>query len=81
MSFTTFSRNEFNQDISYAKRATHEELVFITDHGNPAHELLNIEECRRLSCSPSNIIDLLGMPGVEDIAFDPPSMGEMSGRQ
>jgi hypothetical protein len=77
MSFTTFSSEEFDQDISRANRVTQDGPVFITDNGNPKHVLLSIEEYRRLSGTSLNIVELLGMSGVEDITFDPPRMGEM----
>lgn len=77
MRITTLSSREFNQDTGRAKRAAQRGPVFITDRGKPAHVLLSIEEYRQLSGSSANIIDLLGMPGVEDIAFDPPRLGEI----
>lgn len=77
MRITTLSSREFNQDTGRAKRAAQRGPVFITDRGKPAHVLLSIEEYRKLSGSSPNIIDLLGMPGVEDIDFDPPRLGEM----
>jgi prevent-host-death family protein len=75
--FTTLSSREFNQDTSRAKKAAQNGPVFITDRGNPAHVLLSIEDYRKLSGSSLNIVQLLGMPGVEDVDFDPPRLGEM----
>jgi len=46
--------------------------VFITDRGKPAHVLLSIEEYRRITGSRRKIADVLTMPGVADIEFDPP---------
>jgi prevent-host-death family protein len=77
VSITTLSSREFNQDTSRAKKAASEGPVFITDRGSPAHVLLSIEEYRKLAGSFPNIVELLGMPGVEDIAFDPPRLGKM----
>jgi prevent-host-death family protein len=74
--FTTVSSREFNQDTGRAKKAAKKGPVFITDRGTPAHVLLSIEDYRKLSGSSLNIVELLGMPGVEDIAFDPPRLGE-----
>ena len=71
MAITTISSREFNQDTSGAKRATKEGPVFITDRGVPAHVLLSIEDYRRLSGDEPSIVDLLYMPGVADIEFDP----------
>jgi prevent-host-death family protein len=74
MSITTLSSREFNQDTSRAKQAAYKGPVFITDRGRPAHVLLTIEDYQKLSGSHGSIIDLLSMPGVEDIEFDPPRL-------
>jgi prevent-host-death family protein len=71
MSITTLSSREFNQDASKAKKAAKSGPVFITDRGRPAHVLLTIEEYRKLTGESANIIDLLAMPGVEDVDFEP----------
>jgi hypothetical protein len=46
--------------------------VFITDRGRPAHVLLSIEEYQKLVGPSASIIDLLAVPGVEDVEFEPP---------
>lgn len=71
MPITTFSSREFNHDASRAKKAALNGPVFITDRGRPAHVLLTIEEYRQLTHTQSGIIDLLAMPGVADIDFEP----------
>ncbi|HIH2652350.1 prevent-host-death protein [Burkholderia cenocepacia] len=72
MTITTLSSRELNQDVTKAKKATKDGLVFITDRGRPAHVLLSFEEYQRLTRQRRNIADALAMPGVEDIEFDPP---------
>ncbi len=74
MSITTLSSREFNQDTSRAKKASSKGPVFITDRGKPAHVLLSIEEYRRISGQRRNIVDVLSMPGLADIEFDPPTL-------
>lgn len=74
MTITTLSSREFNQDTSRAKQAANKGPVFITDRGRPAHVLLTIEDYRQLSGSRASIVELLSMPGVEDIEFDPPRL-------
>lgn len=69
---TTISSREFNHDTSGAKKAALSGPVFITDRGRPAHVLLSIEDYQRLAGGNASIIDLLAMPGAEDIEFDPP---------
>ena len=71
MTITTLTSREFNQDTSRAKKAAKSGPVFITDRGRPAHVLLTIEEYQRVTASQSSIVDLLAMPGIADIEFEP----------
>lgn len=75
MTITTLSSREFNQDASRAKRAAKNGPVFITDRGRPAHVLLTVEEYRKLTGEGISILDLLAMPGAEDIEFELPQAG------
>ncbi len=77
MPITTLSSRAFNQDTSGAKKAARNGPVFITDRGKPAHVLLTIEDYEKLTGESGNIVELLAMPGVEDIDFEPPRL-EMS---
>ena len=77
MAVTTLSSREFNQDASGAKKAARRGPVFITDRGRPAHVLLTIEEYRKITGGSASIIDLLAMPGVEDVAFEPVRAGDL----
>ena len=74
MPITTISSREFNQDTSRAKKAARKGPVFITDRGRPGHVLLTIEEYQRLTGEHVDIVEMLGMPGVEDIEFEPPRL-------
>ena len=78
MAITTLSSRQFNQDASGAKKAAKNGPVFITDRGRPAHVLLTIEEYQKMSGGPVSIIDLLAMPGVEDVEFEPACAGKLS---
>ena len=69
---TTLSSREFNQDTSRAKKAANRGPVIITDRGRPSHVLLTMEEYQRLVGPSPSIIDLLAMPGAEDIELDVP---------
>lgn len=71
---TTISSRDFNQDTSGAKQAASKGPVFITDRGRPAHVLLTIEDYQRLTAQEASIIDMLSLPGVEDIEFEPPRL-------
>lgn len=72
MTITTLSSREFNQDASGAKKAAQRGPVFITDRGRPAHVLLTIEDYQALAGGTASIIELLAMPGVENIDFEAP---------
>ena len=74
MPVTTVSSRELNQDIGRAKKAALDGPVIITDRGKPAHVLLNIEDYRRLTGKPGNLIAALSMPGLAGIEFDPPRL-------
>lgn len=71
MPITTLSSRQFNQDTSKARKAAKHGPVFITDRGRPAHVLLSIGDYEKLAGPRRSIVDLLAMPGVEDIAFEP----------
>lgn len=73
MKITTLSSREFNQDTGRAKKAAKEGPVFITDRGKPAHVLLSIQEYRKLK-GKKNILEMLAMPGIEEIEFEPPRL-------
>ena len=69
---TTLSSREFNQDTSRAKKAAKRGPVIITDRGRPSHVLLTIEEYQRLLGPSASIVELLAMPGAEDIELEVP---------
>ena len=70
MIITTLTSREFNQDTARAKKAAEKGPVFITDHGQPTHVLLGIDEYRRLAGGRRKIADLLAMPGAEAVELD-----------
>ena len=78
MAITTLSSREFNQDTSRAKKAARKGPVIITDRGRPAHVLLSIQDYRKISKKRESILDILAMPGVGDIDFEPPRLGDES---
>ena len=74
MSTTTISSREFNQDAGGAKKAADKGPVIITDRGKPAHVLLSFEDYQKLLSKVPSLLDVLAMPGGEDIEFDPPRL-------
>jgi prevent-host-death family protein len=71
---TSVTSREFNQKTSEAKRAADRGPVFITVRGRASYVLLSIEDYDRLAGTDRNIADLLSMPGVEEIDFEPPRL-------
>ena len=74
MGITTISSREFNQDVSKAKRAALSGPVFITDRGHAAHVLLSIDEYKKITDRKESIVELIAMPEVADIDFEPPRL-------
>ncbi|MDB5806328.1 MAG: Prevent-host-death protein [Betaproteobacteria bacterium] len=72
-----YSSRQFNQDASGAKKAAEEGPVIITDRGRPAHVLLTFEAYKKLTGARLKIVDLLAMPGSENVEFEiPPRVGD-----
>ena len=67
---------EFNQDVARAKRAANEGPVIITDRGRPAYVLMRHDTYQRLAGRGTGIRSLLAHPQSEDIAFEPPRLGD-----
>lgn len=67
----TLSSREFNHDVGRAKKAALQGPVFITDRGRPSHVLLTVEAYRALTAAQPSIVDLLALPGAEDVEFEP----------
>lgn len=76
MGITTVSSREFNQDVSRIKRAAVNGPVFITDRGHPSHVLLTIEDYQKITDKKESIVELLAMPDVSDIDFEPPRLNK-----
>ncbi len=66
----TLTSREFNQDTARAKREAAKGPVFVTDRGKPTHVLVTVAEFERLSGPKRTILDMLAMPGMEDIDID-----------
>jgi len=71
MGITTVSSREFNQDVSRVKRVALNGPVFITDRGHPSHVLMTIEDYQKITDKKESIVELLAMPDVADIDFEP----------
>ncbi len=80
MSITTLTSSEFNKDVSRAKKASKSGPVIITNRNKPTHVFLCIEEYERLKGDRTNLIDILSMPGLAEIEFEPPHLRVESSR-
>lgn len=78
MTITTLSSRQFNQDASRAKKAARVGPVIITDRGRPAHVLLTFDAYKKMTGVRTKIADLLAMPGIEDVEFDPPKLRDLA---
>lgn len=73
---STMTSREFNQGVARAKRAAQQGPVIITDRGRPAYVLMRHETYRRLSRRGTGIRALLAHPESEEVAFQPPRLGD-----
>jgi prevent-host-death family protein len=72
MNTSTVSSRMLNQDVSSAKKAARAGPVIITDRGRPSHVLMTYDDYLSLSGTGRSLAKALAMPGLSDIAFDPP---------
>ena len=66
------------RSVSYTHLDVYKRQVIITDRGRPAHVLLTIEAYQKLTQKSASIAELLAMPGVADVEFEPPRVGRMA---
>ena len=62
--------------MARAKRAAKEGPVIITDRGRPAYVLMRHETYQRLAAQGPGIRALLAHPESENVAFEPPRLGD-----
>jgi len=67
----TLTSREFVHNVSAAKRLATAGPVFITDRGQPAFALLNIEDYRRMSGPKKSLAELLSMPEAAEFEIEP----------
>jgi len=76
MAETVLTSREANQDFSRAKRAARKGPVIITERGKPEQVLMSYDEYRRLVGREPSILDLLAMPGMENVDFELPERAQ-----
>ena len=71
---TLLKKNE--QTLADAQNEAKSGPVVITDETGPSHVLLSITDYERLISGKLNILELLWMPGMVDVDFDPQRSSE-----
>lgn len=64
------SVHDFGRDAFGALREALVAPLFVLDRGQPSHVLVSIAQYQALLSSNASIVDLLGMPGIEDVPFE-----------
>ena len=65
------SSNAFTKDPDAARKAADGGPVFITEHGQPTHVMLNMADYQRLLGQSAKISELLSMSGLVGIDWSP----------
>lgn len=78
MRIMTISSCAFDQDTDAARLAAESGPVIITDRGRPSHVLLRFEDYQKLAGAQRSLLDAVAQKEDDDIAFDPPRMGDIS---
>lgn len=71
MPTTILTSRQFNHDTGRAKRAAEKGPVFITHRGERSHVLLSIDEYERLTGRGKSLVEMLSMPGADEVEFEP----------
>ena len=74
MVINTISSRKFNQSVNDSKKLSQTGPLLITEDGRPSHVLLTYENYQRLSGVKGSVVDLLALPGAEDIDLSIPTM-------
>ncbi len=75
MNTATFTKKN-EQTLAEAQNEATNGPVVLTDETGPSHVLLSIADYERLISGKLNILELLWMPGMVDIDFDPQRSSE-----
>ena len=71
MTITTLPIEEFLRNTCDAASAADKEPVFITERGRTTHVLLKFSDYQRLIREHRNMAELLSVPDMADIDFEP----------
>jgi ligand-binding sensor protein len=76
MTISTLSVQDFIENIDEMAAAAEKEPVFIGKHGRATHVLLNFSMYERLIREHRNMAQLLAVPDMAGIEFEPPRLRE-----
>ena len=71
MTVTTLPIQDFIENAADATSAANNKPVFITDRGRTTHVLLKFSDYQRLIREHRNMAELLAVPDMADIEFEP----------
>ncbi|USX28282.1 type II toxin-antitoxin system Phd/YefM family antitoxin [Oxalobacteraceae bacterium OTU3CINTB1] len=71
MTITTLPIEQFLRKPSDATNAADSDPVFITERGRPTHVLIKFSDYQRLIREHRNMAELLSVPDMADIDFEP----------
>lgn len=71
---TTLSSRAFNQDAGRPRSVMKTGPFMAAFLARPAHVLLTISEYQRITGKSTSIVELLAMPSVTEIEFEPPRL-------
>ena len=71
MAAATLPSTKNEQTLTEAQEDANGGLVFLIGEYGPSHVLMTIADYERLICAKLNIVEMLWMPGMVDIDFDP----------
>lgn len=74
MSVTIIPCTALTRDIGKTKKAAQAGPVILTERDQSAYVLINIEQYKEITGNAQSILDLLSMPGAEDIDFNLPRL-------
>jgi hypothetical protein len=71
MATATLPSRRIEPNLTKLLGESREGPVFLSDEDRPSHVLMTIDDYERIICGKLNIVEMLWMPGMPDIDFDP----------
>lgn len=74
---SVITRREFRQNADEVEELASKEPVFVTNDGNIDLVVLSYRDYKRMKGAGHSLADLLSMPAVDDIEFEPPKLSDI----